>query len=89
MSYWSNQIIWDLDKNELFQIKGEGTFAFFEELPERHTHLVYTAKFQGGKPGSIYVADGGLTGAAYLLERDEIRPANTLAEHEAWAAKRE
>ena len=75
--HWANQILFDLDKKKLFQLSNpDSTFAWdTTQYPPRYTELIYTASAKGHKSGSYYCADGGLTGAAYLLERGEIEPA--------------
>lgn len=76
--YYGNQIIWDLDNKKLVQLSNpDSAFAWnTEQYPKRHTHLVYTDKAQPkGQVGRIFVAEGGLAGAEYLLERGEIIPA--------------
>ena len=73
MSYYSNQIIWDLDKKTLVQLDAPGVFAWDPGV-KRHSHLVWIA---GPQAGTTYVCEGGLTGAEYLMERGEIAPAKT------------
>lgn len=71
MSYWSNQIIWDIGRKRLVQLKGTGVFYFGVKLPKRHCHLKYV------KDNRTYVNEGGMAGAKYLLEQGEIAPART------------
>ena len=75
--HYGNQILYNLDTKTLFQLHNEDSVWGwdFTQYPPNYTELVWTEKAQGGKkPGSIYVADGGLVGAEYLLQMGELMP---------------
>ena len=70
--YYANQIIWDIDKKKLVELSNPGDVFAWDgsQYPKNHTHLVYTKQ-----PDKTYCCEGGMAGAEYLMERDEIRPA--------------
>lgn len=71
--YYGNQIIYDLDKKKLVELSNpDSVFAWdTSQYPKHHTHLIWT------NTRKVYVSEGGLTGAEYLLERGEIEPAKS------------